>query len=53
MKKQKKEKQITVTMSDELYNEIKKIAENKEHSLSHTARNFIANGVREIIKKGD
>ena len=56
--KKMNKKQITVNMDDELFDAIKEIAEDKEHSLSHTARNFIKNAVRtqrsfrdEIVEK--
>jgi len=47
IKKIKYPKQITINISDELFDEISQIAEDKEHSLSHTARRIVADAVRE------
>ena len=46
-------KHITINIDEEMYDEIERMAEDKEHSLSHTARKIIAESLRKQTKFQD
>lgn len=48
-----KTKAVTVNMDEELYQELERIAQNREHSLSHVGRRFIEDAIKDKKERID